>query len=191
MKTPKYKALLATSFITAGSLTGAANAAVVINLFDNGTDTTVSASGSFDVTDLTRTTTGGGGGIDPFSGFLEITNNSYEIFQGVSGPGSFGTGRFSGLPVSSGDRVGIRWGAGQAITAPAGYVSGTPLSSSGTFTGASFDSLGVTPGTYVWTWGSGPTADSLTLNATVIPEASSTLLLGLGFLGFAARRQRR
>jgi hypothetical protein len=40
-----------------------------------------------------------------------------------------------------------------------GYVSGTPLSDTTIYFNQTFNTLGVTPGTYVWTWAS----DSFTL----------------------------
>jgi hypothetical protein len=69
---------------------------------------------------------------------------------------------------------------------PQGYVSGDPLSDSATYTGATFASLGVTPGTYVWTWGSGADADNFTLQIgpTAAPEPSSLLLLAGALTGF-------
>ena len=51
---------------------------------------------------------------------------------------------------------------------PQGYVSGAALSDSMTFNNATFASLGVTPGTYVWTWGNG------------LPNQNFTLHIGVG-----------
>ncbi len=61
--------------------------------------------------------------------------------------------------------------------------------------GATFSSLGLTPGTYIWTWGSGADADSFTMNIGVssVPEPASLMMLGTGslaILGFARRRRR-
>jgi len=78
---------------------------------------------------------------------------------------------------------------------PAGYVSGNTLSDGATWNSASFSSLGATPGTYVWTWGSGAHADSFTLQigAAAVPESSTWAMILLGFagLGYAGWRSRR
>jgi hypothetical protein len=66
-------------------------------------------------------------------------------------------------------------------------MSATPLgTSTGTWNSATFASLGLTPGTYVWTWGSGIHADSFTLQigpTNGVPETGSTIALMLGAVG--------
>ena len=65
---------------------------------------------------------------------------------------------------------------------PLDYVSGSAFLDSATYYGETFSSLGVTRGSYVWRWGSGPTADSFTLDIDSVPEPSSFLLFALGLL---------
>jgi hypothetical protein len=65
-------------------------------------------------------------------------------------------------------------------------VSGSPLTASAFWNGATFSSLRVTPGIYEWTWGSGPTADRLVLN--IPTPASVSLLAGAGLLAMRRRR---
>jgi hypothetical protein len=53
-----------------------------------------------------------------------------------------------------------------------------------TWDGATFSSLGLTPGSYEWTWGSGATADTFTLDIEApAPEPASLTLLGAGLIG--------
>ena len=77
---------------------------------------------------------------------------------------------------------------------PAGYHSGDALSDAMTFDKATFTSLGVTPGTYKWTWGSGADADSFTLDIvapSAIPEASTWAMMLVGFAGLGLGGYRR
>jgi hypothetical protein len=86
----------------------------------------------------------------------------------------------------SGDIVGI-WGSQAAVAVPLGYVSGSALSDMATYAGQTFSTLGVTPGTYEWTWGTGAN-QNFTLQigpATAVPEPSALLLLGAGLVGLA------
>ena len=46
---------------------------------------------------------------------------------------------------------------------PMGYVSNSPLSDSTTYDSRTFATLGVTPGTYEWTWGTGAHVDKMAL----------------------------
>jgi hypothetical protein len=52
------------------------------------------------------------------------------------------------------------------IILPGGYVSGDPISGSSTWSDTSLAGLQLIPGTYVYTWGSGVGADSLTINVS-------------------------
>jgi hypothetical protein len=75
---------------------------------------------------------------------------SVDAYSAISGPASFGSGGFTFADGGSGDAVGVQ---GLLLLVPQGYVSGTALLDSMTLNNANFASLGVTPGTYVWTWG--------------------------------------
>jgi hypothetical protein len=62
-----------------------------------------------------------------------------------------------------------------------------------TFNNETLASLGVTPGTYEWTWGTGLPNQNFTLiiGAAGVPDGGSTVsLLGFGLLGLAALRHK-
>jgi hypothetical protein len=65
---------------------------------------------------------------------------------------------------------------------PLGYVSDSAVSDTSTYIGQTFGSLGVTPGTYRWTWGAGAN-QNLTADFAVIPEPSTWALMLIGFAG--------
>jgi hypothetical protein len=79
----------------------------------------------------------------------------------------------------SGQTFGM-WGDGHDIVVPNGYVSGAALSGSSTFTGKTIAGLGLTPGTYVYTWGTGGNADSLRIQIGAAPEPSTLVLAAVG-----------
>jgi hypothetical protein len=124
--------------------------------------------------------------VDPSSALI-ITGpadlTSADSYRGIIGPTSFGSGDDRTANSGSGDLVGID-GTFLVLLVPDGYDSGDPLSNTATYDNTTFSSLGVIPGTYVWTWGTGPNADSFTLIiAAAVPEPASAALLGAALAG--------
>ena len=104
----------------------------------------------------------------------------------ATGPANFGSGSGRAANSGSGDLVGI-FGFDGELAVPDGYISGTALSDSAIYENATIASLGVTPGTYVWTWGTGAN-QNFTLQ--IVPDQGLTfLLLTLALLGLVAFRQ--
>ena len=181
----------------------AANATpYVVTLVQQGSNVVATGSGAFDLTGLTLA----GGGTSVASqvganqGFIAIgpTLTTLDVYTGYSGPTSFGTGTNTAATTTSGEDFAGIFPVGYSapyLLVRTGYASEDALFGTATYNNASFASLGVTPGTYVWTWGTG--ADqSFTLDiASVasVPEPASLGMFGLGVLllgAFAERRRR-
>ena len=148
----------------------------MIKITESGGDVIVSAVGSMNIAGLTfLETSSTAQGINSSSSFLEVSTGPIDLYQSISGPSSFGTGNFTFPSSGSGDRFGIRFGA-SSLAVPAGYVSGTSLAGTSIFTGKSFAQLGLVPGYYTWTWGSGNNADSLTIKVADAPTPIQAIL---------------
>lgn len=179
----------------------AANATpYVVRIVQQGSNVIASGSGEFDLTGLTFDSvySTSEAGIGPnVAGLYSGSSNSpagVSSYAGVTGPTSFGSGCCTYTPNSTGDAVYI-YEAIQFFAVPFGYQSGSPLSNTTIWNNATFASLGVTPGTYVWTWGTG--ADqSFTLmigSAVGVPEPAALGIFGFGVLlvgGFICLRRR-
>jgi hypothetical protein len=148
--------------------------------------------GAIDTTDLTSAGTPGilTAGIQPDIGFIAVASGIATGFAGISGPSTFGPGgNFTQPTNSSGDAVTIS--ISEDLGVPDGYTSGSLLSDTSTYDNATFASLGMTPGTYEWTWGTGAHADSFTLQTIPEPSTWALMLVGFGLLGGAGYWTRR
>ena len=118
---------------------------------------------------------------------------SVDLYRVFSGPANFGSGGQHNATesLSSGNFVGIQASVNELFV-PHGYISNSALSSSATWTGATFASLGVTPGTYVWSWGTGANQNfTLVIGGAGVPDGGSTVsLLGFASFGLAALRRK-
>ena len=173
--------------------------AYTVRLREVGANVVATGSGAINLTGLTLQISGilTPGTLGANFGLIQtgqLTDVLVDTYTGITGPTSFGPGGpfFFMANTGSGDFVGIAGLAGQ-IEVPGGYVSGNPLSDSMTFNNATLASLGVTPGTYEWTWGARGANQNFTLiiGGAGVPDGGSTVsLLGFGLLGLAALRRK-
>jgi hypothetical protein len=176
-----------------------AQASYIVTLEQVGSNVVATGSGSIDLTDLTfqaNFTSSNGAQISPDAnvGYIETGPTTAEPingYRGFTGPFSFGTAAGTRANSGSGNTVAIEAFDNTIIEVPQGYVSGNPLSDSATYDNETIAKLGATPGTYVWTWGSGADADSFTLQIGAVPAPvigrGLPVLLAIGGLLFGAK----
>jgi hypothetical protein len=171
-----------------------AQAGYIVTLEQVGSDVVATGGGFIDLTGLTFFNNEAPSAAI-FPSIAEIITGptaptALDVYQGFSGPQNFGGGSLLIFANSgSGDSVAVD-ARDNLLAVPHGYVSDSALSDISTYSGQTFSSLGVTPGTYEWTWGTGPN-QNFTLIIGEVPEPSTWAMMLLGFAGLGYVGYRR
>ncbi len=171
-------------------------AALLVTVNEIGGSLVINGSGTANLNGLTpgATTTFPGPNIHAADGvfFLGLSAPSnVDTYSILAGPTQFGPGALETFPFGTGDIFGISPNS-NTLSLPGGYISGTTLSNTTTIPSpfGTLSAFGLTPGTYVWTWGADENADSLTLQINAaVPTPSAFLLMGTGLLGLIGYRK--
>ena len=173
----------ALSAVFLSSVASVANGGVTVTVQETTSGVTFTASGSLNLAGLTKDST------NPFSYSPSIVPNTGRISLGadykgplmdvgdnyrpndgetITRPSSFGSGAGTSATFGTGDLFSFIRGNSPTtdpdiLKVPDGYVSGTAINATATFDGATITSLGLSPGQYTWSWGSGGNADSITM----------------------------
>ena len=172
-----------------------AQAAVLINISESGTNVVATGGGTINLAALTAPNSGNTGPqVIGLGAFITVGANgsNFTPYETITGPVNFGTIAQSFGATGTGNLFGV-WGNGGSIFVPLGYVSNAALAGTAQWNNQTLATLGLTPGTYVYTWGSGTTADSFTvqIRANAIPEPGTLTLVALGGVCALAYRRRR
>jgi hypothetical protein len=137
----------------------------LLTIYESGSNVVMSVSGTIDLSGLTLIQADGqfggdAGGIGPNTAtFIMASNNSrFDTYSGFTiTPNSFGSGSGASASSSTGGAFGVIFNnePPYQLVVPSGYTSGTQITSTQTFTGQTLTTLGLTVGTYTYTWSGG------------------------------------
>jgi hypothetical protein len=177
-----------------------AQAAYIVNATETGGDVVFAGSGSLNTSTWTLSsgTHSQASAVAPDAvisvGPTVISGlDRYITPTNFAGPTLFGSGTaLTFSTAGTGDYTALWFNDDpQNLYLPSGYVTGAALAGTATYVSATFAGLGLTPGTYEWTWGSGVSADSLTLNVGAVPIPAAVWLFGSGLLGLIGMARRK
>jgi len=146
--------------------TSAATAPFSASFVESGSDVVLSFEGTLDLTGLnfSQTTNAVAGGVGPAQAAFGIGPSGTIPVDAYTGgtfsyPSNFGTGGGSPIPTGSGDYFGVFTLDGpsgpRSLIVPSGYTSSTYIAGTTTLSGQTFASLGLSAGTYNYSWGVG------------------------------------
>jgi hypothetical protein len=144
----------------------------LITVTNDGSNVLMIGTGSVNLTDLSLVATNqgpattGGIGINSATFISGASGQYFDEYGGfLTTPSNFGSG--SGFPPSSvsGSLFGVIYQGAPPhhLIVPTGYTSSTQITTSQTFNSTTLATLGLTPGTYSYTWGTGSNADIITV----------------------------
>jgi PEP-CTERM motif len=208
MKTALCAAAIGVAMLSGYGLSAQpAQAGYIVDLTQQGSNIVATGNGAIDLTGLEfvaafPTIEAGQlnpSGVDPLNPAIKGGSGGMIIGSGVEDqyfapaitePANFGSGGVTLSSSDTGDPVDI---ASPFLGVPHGYVSDSPLSDTSTYLSQTLSSLGVTPGTYEWTWGSGANQNFTLEIGAAVPEASTWAMMALGFglLGLVSYRKTR
>ncbi len=172
-------------------VTNTSQGAITINIVETMTSVDFTVFGSIDLLALGAYNSDGigFGGFDPNRGAFSSGTGATDYYNlDVTNWATLGTGGFGNWTSSIGDTIALR--SDPMLGLPDGYFSGTAISSSGTASGSSLATLGLTPGSYVTTLTNGVNIDTVTVNViSAVPEPSSMLFGVIGLSLMLIRRR--
>jgi hypothetical protein len=172
-----------------------ANAAIICNLYEGNGFCLIQYSGSVDTSTLASfisSSTSQSQGFGSLQGSFRVgTTVGLYTTGSLPNPGTpLGNGGFVPLlTVKPGSTtIGLDF-VGKTLSLPVGYVSGTPIDGEATI-GGSLAYLGMSGGTYSYSWSGG--SESITLNVYPVPEPSSMAVFAFGsaIAGYKIRRRK-
>jgi hypothetical protein len=156
----------ATSVTPTPTPTSGASGNFNVSISQVGNDVVWNGSGSFNLAALTS------GGTQTIGGGYQATQAVWAIgpivtvdtYSGtITYPSTFGGGGV-GVTSNTGSTFGILpGGSGRLLYVPSGYVSNTVINGSSTYANQTITGMGLTPGTYTWSWGSGGNTSTLVM----------------------------
>ena len=161
----------ATSVTPTPTPTSGASGNFNVSVSQVGSDVVWNGSGSFNLTALSSAGSGTlSAGFNAASAAWAIGPNSAtstDTYSGVTTyPTSFGMGGV-GVTSGSGSIFGILIGpGGRTLNVPVGYTSNTTISGTATYASQTISGMGLTPGIYTWSWGTGGNTSTLIMTIT-------------------------